>query len=127
MHIEALVRTVAVDLGKLPKLWREDDLVEAPRPQWAITIEDCLIKEATLARTTMTEMLTDDVATGETIRRLLKTKQTLTKQIDRHFKIEDSFFENVVGQFAEKRLQRATLECLPDAGSQRAFSIDECL
>jgi hypothetical protein len=81
----------------------------------------------TLARTTMTEMLTDDVAIGETIRRLLKTKQTLTKKIDRHFKIEDSFCENVVGQFAEKRLQRATLECLPDAGSQRAFSIDNCL
>ncbi|CAE8622777.1 unnamed protein product [Polarella glacialis] len=127
IHVEALVRTVAVDLGQLPKLWREDDLVEKPRPQWAITIEASLIKDVSLARTTVIELLASDVATGETIRRLLKAKQALTKQIDRRFKIEDSFFENVVGEFAEVRLQRATLACLPDHSCQRAFSIEECL
>eukprot|EP00972_Heterocapsa_arctica_P028012 4120611-Heterocapsa_arctica.AAC.1 len=58
------------------------------------------------------------LATGEGIRQHLKTKKSLLHQLDRHFKIEESLFQNLVGEVAEKRLMLATLACLQSTGDQ---------
>jgi hypothetical protein len=114
-HVEAFIRTVAVDLLLVSPLWCENELVPMPRPPFLFTVEKQLYQDTGMARKALSDLLDIGNASGESIRNLLKSKQSLSRQFGRQFKIEESVFENMVGEYAEKRLMAATLACLPAA------------
>ena len=105
-HVEAFVKTAAVDTGVLKPLWCESELVPSPRPQYRIEVTAALVKDSALARKTCSDLLETGAASADSIRNIFKQKQTLLRQMDRHFKIEEAFFQHMSGDSAEQNICR---------------------
>ena len=116
-HVEAFVRTVAVETGDLVALWCESDLVPPPDVPFAIKVDKALVKQSASARQSCHEMLEKDVATLLTVCSLLKKKEHLLRQMDRFFKIEESFYTNMKGDVADGRVQKSSFGMPSESGS----------
>eukprot|EP00975_Prorocentrum_lima_P051275 10740116-Prorocentrum_lima.AAC.1 len=68
-----MLRSAAVQLGLLPKLWCEDDIVSSPAAMPVDEIEDGLLRSCNVARTACSKFLTQ--VDGATLKAELVCRQ----------------------------------------------------
>ena len=108
----ALVRSRAVDNSDLPSMWAENELV-GHRPVQAKKVDKECVRHARMSRMTVLDLLLDEDATGELIKKTIDTRLNFLMQTDRSWKIEHGFWASVVGAGAGEKVQYAILDCLP--------------
>ena len=115
MH--ALIRGAAVDLGLLPALWCESDLLE-DRPGLTIKIamNTDRMKSAAKTRRVLMDHLDKEVATPETVLAVFQQKKSFLQSTDRCWRVEHAFWVSMSGASAEKRVQDLIVSCLPSNG-----------
>jgi hypothetical protein len=125
-HLQAFLRSVAVDTKNLPALWFEDELVGAHVTAPGTLVHDQLIGSFRTARDTAINMATTDgLSSGDALVAMLQKKRQFLTSIDKYFSIEISFFSSCVGESASLRLQDEMLLCLPTRAN--CLTVDESM
>lgn len=118
--VECLLRSVATDLGILPSLWCENDLV-GERPQQTIKLAKAMVAPSEMTRHTLLDQLDVEDATSENIMRVLKEKRAFLASTDRYSKIEVAFWSSLVGEAAVSKVHELILDCLPNRETVRSL------
>ena len=123
LAVESLIRSVAVRLTKLQKLWCEDSLV---RQSGAVDcqvegVDDGLLKEAKLSRHALCDALPDDQPTADQITTTYKNKKNFLNSVDRHYRVECMFWGSVMGETAAERVHETILDSLPSPETTRTM------
>lgn len=120
----AAVKTLAVEIGVLPSLFSEDDLVEEPEERVQITISPEVLVSYKEARSAAVKLMAGaEEYTGETITKALLTKRLVLQSLDQTFKVEEAFWVFMKSDAGERLLQSRLLDCLPDL--DKPMAIDE--
>ena len=124
IHVEAKVRSVAVELNYLAALWCENELVGSREAPQKIEISREVIEKSHAARMALADALHNSEATAPGIKALLESKSQFLSQVDRWFRIEMAFWFGSMGEEGETRLNAAMLACFPTA--EQRLSLAEC-
>jgi hypothetical protein len=121
---ESFIRGLAVDTGKLQALWAESDLLGNRAAQTGSVSEDCVLLSLG-SRQLLADQLDKEDASAANIKRTLKAKHTFLMSTDKHWRIEFSFWDSLVGQGAETKMHARVLDCLPSAA--KPLTVDTSL
>jgi hypothetical protein len=112
MQETAAIETVAVDNGALPPLFCENELVPAGRTTTKLKVDAAVIADAVAARRAASSALQCDAPSGEMIRKLMETNKAQYTQLHRGWRVQVGFWQAVVGDGSERRLQDEILKCI---------------
>lgn len=120
-HLEAALRTEAVNSNVLKPLWCESELVVNTVCRCP-SIEQALVKDSAVARQVLEDLPTDQ--TGQAMKGALTQKSNFLLQCDRYFKVEMSFWYQSIGEEASSRLMHSILACFPDPAKNEVCDIE---
>ena len=111
-----VLKSVAIQQGKLQKLWCEDVLIEKNDAiATKMTIPISIVKEAKAARLMIATMVDDaSISSADVLAKLMVTKTPALLLVDKNFKIELALVQSLTCEGASNKLDQVTLSCLPD-------------
>lgn len=119
----AAIKSVAVDNNALMPCLCENDLVRLPRPESKCNIDEALLTEASIARSSIRDYA-DELADmcGDTLATMLKSKLQILKAMDRHIGIEDAFFRSMTGVAGQDKFKDVVAACLGSEASPLSWA-----
>lgn len=122
LHVEAAIRTEAVNLNLLGAMSGEDDLVTSKTPR-VQHVEDVLLVATKVARQTLGLYMRE--ATATTLPAILVKVGWLLCDLDRKFKIELEFWRVSLEKTLNGRVHDAILQCFSDSQGQ-PLTFEQC-
>ena len=121
------IRGAAVQLGKLPALFCENDLVES-MDLGETTVADETVADNKAARTALQQFVDDPMrVSNEQIRGILAKKQNALAQLDAKFHLDASFWMGMTGPQANQRVFDRINKLLPPLTAPVTTDVDTCV
>jgi hypothetical protein len=90
---DVAARSIAVDSAVLEPLWCENGLVPRQREKINVQIVADVVADSKASRAACRGLVDPSVATGESIRFIVRLKKPFLQQVDSGFRVEHSFYE----------------------------------
>jgi hypothetical protein len=118
MGESSLIEGMCVELGLVRKLYCEAQLVDQSRIKSDASIDAAIWKIMDLSRESVSRAITSQKPSGDLILQTLEAQKSSSCEDHPGFRVTVAFWNSVVGDGSEVRLQRELLACLPHGATR---------